>query len=273
MSNLPVTVIIPAKNEEINLPKCLDNLTEFTEVIIIDSNSTDKTPEIANEYGRTIINFTWNGQFPKKRNWTLRNVPINNPWVLFLDADEYISPEFVKELKIILSDTTHNAFWLTYKNYFFGKYLKYGDVFRKLALFKFGSAEYEKIDEDSWSHLDMEVHEHPVLTGSSGAIRCDIKHEDYKGMKAYISKHNEYSEWEAHRYFQIKKNWRDLTSRQKFKYTLLNTWFLGPIYFVYCYFLKCGFLDGKAGFIFAILKLQYFWQIKIKIDEKNNSTS
>ena len=267
MNQLPVTVIIPVKNEEKNIEKCLSKLVSFTEVLIIDSESTDQTPVIVEKFNRKLINFKWNGRYPKKRNWALQNVKISNPWVLFLDADEYISEEFIDEVKDKLTDNTKNAYWLTYHNYFFGSYLKHGDPFKKLALFKFGHGKYEKIHEDSWSHLDMEIHEHPIIEGEIGEISTSIKHEDYKGMNAYIIKHNEYSDWEAKRYFSVKETWNDLTIRQKIKYSLLNSWLLGPLYFSYSYIIKFGFFDGRSGFVFALLKMQYFWQIKIKIDE------
>ena len=86
MEKIPVSVIIPVKNEEKNLPRCLSLLKDFSEVIVVDSHSTDKTPQIAEEYGCSLIEFTWNGRFPKKRNWVLRNVELQNTWVLFLDA-------------------------------------------------------------------------------------------------------------------------------------------------------------------------------------------
>ncbi|MDD7986906.1 glycosyltransferase family 2 protein [Lentisphaera marina] len=267
MNSPPVTIVIPVKNEEKNIAKCLSQLRAFSEVIVIDSHSTDQTPKIVKQFDRELINFEWNGKYPKKRNWVLQNVKISNPWVLFLDADEYISEEFTEELRKKITSSSKNAYWLTYHNYFFGSYLKHGDAFKKLALFKVAYGEYERIREDSWSHFDMEIHEHPIIKGEIGEFSTSIKHEDYKGMKAYITKHNEYSDWEAHRYFSIQETWSQLTIRQKVKYYLLNTWFLAPAYFVYSYILKFGFMDGKSGFIFALLKMQYFWQIKIKIDE------
>ena len=86
-NNIPVTVIVSVKNEELNLPTCLEKLKDFSEVIVVDSMSTDKTPEIVKEFRFQLVNFKWNGKFPKKRNWTLENVNIKNDWVLFLDAD------------------------------------------------------------------------------------------------------------------------------------------------------------------------------------------
>jgi len=90
ISNIPITVVVPAKNEEANLGRCLERLSRFTEVIVVDSSSTDKTPQIVENFGKRYINFEWNGQYPKKRNWLLLNHELANEWVLFLDADEFI---------------------------------------------------------------------------------------------------------------------------------------------------------------------------------------
>ncbi len=268
---LPVTVVIPVKNEERNLPKCLAQLSGFTRVVVVDSNSVDATRDIAGAYGAEVINFEWDGQFPKKRNWFLRNHAPSTPWVLFLDADEFLTSEFKRELAQVLPKTTHSGFWLSYHTFFMNHYLRHGDVFTKLALFRVGAGEYEKIDEDRWSNLDMEVHEHPILDGTTGRIRSAIHHRDFKGLSTYFNRHNEYSSWEAERCRAVRTSSKDsltkLTRRQRAKYRLLNTWILGPLYFLYAYIFRLGFLDGRAGFSFALCKCMYFWQIKVKIDE------
>ena len=151
-----------------------------------------------------MLQFDWNGAFPKKRNWVLRNYEFKTDWVLFLDADEFVSAAFVREVRQAIQHRPHVGFWLNFENYFMGQRLKYGDPMRKLALFRVGVGEYEKIEEDHWSHLDMEVHEHPVLPGSAGEIKAPIEHNDFRGLKHYIAKHNEYSSWEAARYVRLR---------------------------------------------------------------------
>lgn len=264
---IPVTVVVPVKNEEKNLPACLDLLQEFDEVIVVDSNSTDRTPAIVEEYHHKYVNFWWNGQFPKKRNWTLRNVPIRNKWVLFLDADEFVTDAFKKELAKVIQNTDNVGFWLHYTNDFMGRVLKHGACMPKLALFKVGAGEYEFIDEKAWSHLDMEIHEHPILDGKVGEIKAPIVHREFRGLTHYIQKHNEYSSWEAHRFLTMKDKKGELTFRQKVKYRFIDTWFLGFMYFCYSYFYKLGFLDGKMGYIYAAYKMQYFFNVKAKIEE------
>lgn len=270
---LPITVIIPARNEEQNLPDCLTALGgSFGEIVIVDSGSSDRTREIATEFGAKVMDFQWDGKFPKKRNWALRHHVFTTPWVLFVDADERVTPAFIEELRNTLFSTVHVGFWISLNNWFMGARLRHGDVFHKLALFRVGAGEYERFPEDFWSHLDMEVHEHPVLDGSIGEIQARLEHHDYRGMKHYIAKHNEYSTWEANRYFWLQSagetEWSKLNRRQQFKYRNLAKWWLGTVYFFFGYFAKKGFLDGSAGWTFNRLKMRYFDEIRLKILEK-----
>lgn len=270
--NIPISIIIPVKNEEKNLPECLQLLSDFEQIMVVDSTSTDRTPVIAKEFGAEYHNFQWNGKFPKKRNWALRNLTIKNKWVLFLDADEFITNDFKREITEKIKDESVNGYWITYHNYFMGKRLKYGDPMKKLPLFRVGSGEYEKIEEDAWSHLDMEVHEHPVINGKIGSISSPVIHNDYKGLEHYIARHNAYSSWEAKRYLQLKKQgFPDLTSRQKLKYNLLSTGLLPTVYFIGAFIFKFGFMDGRPGYYLARYKANYFFQIQTKIKELTNS--
>ncbi|MCK5225286.1 MAG: glycosyltransferase family 2 protein [Planctomycetes bacterium] len=270
-NKVPVSVIVPVKNEELNIGRCLECLQGFSEIIVVDSLSTDETCNIAKAHGAKVVEFEWNGKFPKKRNWVLGNFDFANEWVLFVDADEYVSESFKAEVFDKVKHARHIGFWLTYHNYFMGHFLKHGDKFRKLALFRRDAGEYEYIDEDKWSSFDMEIHEHPVLNGTVGMLKSPILHEDYKGMQAYIHRHNEYSSWEANRYIALRSNvnnkWNTLTFRQKLKYRLLKSWLFAPLYFVMVYFFKLGFMDGREGFMFSVFKAIYFFQIRCKIIE------
>lgn len=274
MEKIPVSVVVPVKNEEKNLPKCLDLLKEFDEVIVVDSNSTDHTPDIVKEYDRQLVTFTWNGQFPKKRNWTLRNVSLKYDWVLFLDADEFVTDSFKQELAKAIQSTDCVGFWIDFTNEFMGKTMKHGAPMRKLPCFKKDAGEYEFIDEKAWSHLDMEIHEHPVLKGKVGELKNPINHCDFRGLTHYIQKHNEYSSWEAKHFLEKANDHKgELTYQQRIKYKLIDSWLCGPLYFLYCYFWKLGFLEGKEGFMFAGFKMQYFFNVKAKITELRKNAS
>lgn len=273
--SLPVSICIPVKNEAVNLPVCLAALRDFDDIVVVDSGSTDDTVSIAQAAGATVLQFQWNGQFPKKRNWALRNHAFKHPWVLFLDADERMNSAMVDELKRTLPSTSHSGFWISFTNWFMGAPLHHGDVFRKLALIQVGTGEYERFPEDFWSHLDMEVHEHPVLQGTMGELRSRLEHQDYRGLKNYLARHNEYSSWEANRYLWLQKAdsaaWAALNARQRFKYRYLASWWLAWLYWWVSVVLKKGFLDGAHGLHFGRLKRHYFQEIRLKIREANRT--
>ncbi|MBL8907752.1 MAG: glycosyltransferase family 2 protein [Rhizobiales bacterium] len=274
-AKIPVTVVIPVRNEERNLPKCLAGLSRFAEVIVADSGSSDHTQEIARQAGARVIEFRWNGQYPKKRNWVLLNEKLENEWVLFLDADEFVDDRFCDELKTAISSGDHAGYWLTYANHFRGRRLKYGVPQRKLALFKVKSGLYERIEEDMWSDLDMEVHEHPVITGTIGSIRSPIEHNDGSGLSAFIERHRKYAMWEARRALKVESAkdevWNSFTFRQRMKYRNLASWWFPWCYFFYTYVVRLGFLDGGAGFSYAFYKLWYFETVRqLSLEGRSN---
>jgi len=275
IDKIALTVIVSVKNEELNLPYCIEKLNRFNQIIVVDSGSTDSTTSIATSMGAEVLQFNWNGKFPKKRNWALQNADIHNEWVLFLDADEFVTEAFVNEVAYKIQDINYNAYTIQFENYFMGKKLRYGYGFKKTALFKKSKGVYEKIEEDFWSHLDMEVHEHPIIVGKVGLIHEKIIHKDYKNLEYYIEKHNAYSSWEAQRYLLLKKNKnKKLSLNQRTKYLLLSTGLLPVFYFIGAYFFKLGFLDGKEGFFLARFKARYFLQIQTKVAllKKNESS-
>lgn len=240
---LDLTIAIPVRNEAVNLPGCLAAIgTDLAQrIVIIDSGSTDQTKEIAQSCGAEVIDFSWNGQFPKKRNWFLRNFTSQTKWVLFLDADEYLTEEFKSELRKALTTTSDKVgYWLTYTVFFLGKKLKGGYPLRKLALFQVGAGEYERIDEKEWSKLDMEVHEHPVLKGNIGVLESKIDHQDFRGVSHYVIKHNEYAGWEAARFLKSAGNAEIVAQwnwKQRLKYRLMHSVLIGPAYFCGSFFL------------------------------------
>ncbi len=269
-AKLPVTVVIPVKNEERNLARCLERLGRFERVVIVDSGSTDRTHDIARAHGCEVVQFVWDGRYPKKRNWFLMHHTPATPWVFFLDADEYLPGAFVDELAATVATTTKVGFRVVYTNHFMGRSLRHGVPQVKLPIFRVGAGLYERIDEDSWSRLDMEVHEHPVLEGSVGQLATLVDHEDFKGLDAYVERHRQYADWEARRYLRLMAtpdSQGHLTDIQRRKYGLLTRWWLAPSYLVYSYLWKLGFLDGMAGLAFARMKCRYFAMIRKRIIE------
>ena len=172
---------------------------------MVDSGSTDRTVGIAEASGAKVIQFRWNGQFPKKRNWVLQNYRFQTDWVLFLDADEEVTPAFEAELAASIENSKYSGFWIRYHNFFLGRKLRYGVPQRKLALFRVGKGAYERIEENRWSTLDMEIHEHPIIDGPVGELSAPIIHHDFKTLHSFIERHNEYSGWEANGIWRSEK--------------------------------------------------------------------
>jgi len=263
-------VVVPVKNEARNLPSCLATLSGFAHVVVVDSSSTDDTVTIARNAGAEVIDFRWPGGFPKKRNWVLQTYVFKTDWVLFLDADERLTPAVVAALAAALKRTEFVGYWLNYQNHFLGRALRHGVPQRKLALFRVGAGFYERIEDLGWSSLDMEVHEHPVLDGPVGEIVEPIDHDDFRGLHHYLARHNDYSTWEARRYCALigdAEAWRGLTRRQRLKYENVTRWWFAPAYFGATYVVRRGFLDGWAGFVHAVLKFAYFFEVRVKIFE------
>jgi glycosyltransferase involved in cell wall biosynthesis len=270
---LDLTIAIPVRNEERNLAACLSGIGRgfAKRVVVIDSGSTDGTAGIVAQFNVPVIDFEWDGKFPKKRNWFLRTHTPDTKWVLFLDADEVLTEEFREELLSELPRSVKSGYWLNYSIYFEEKPLKGGYPLKKLALFRVGAGEYERIDEEAWSHLDMEIHEHPVIEGDVGEIRSRIDHRDLRGPEAWRKKHVEYAKWEAKRYRAMagnpaaRKSW---TTKQRIKYALMGTPFLAPAFFLGCFVLMGGFRDGRRGWAWARLKAGYFAEVYARIQEE-----
>ena len=261
-----LTIVIPVKNEEKNLPECLDSVKDWGHVVIVDSGSTDATCDIAARYGREVVQFQWDGHFPKKRNWMLRNYKFSTQWVMFLDADERMTVAFLHELEDTLPKTTHSVFYVRFNNWFMGRLLKHGKVPQKTAIVRLGEGEYEHIDENAWSQLDMEVHEHilPFKGGTCGTIKGRLEHFDKRSLSSYYEKHNQYSDWSARRTLAL-NDYSKLPWWQRIKYRLIKSKVYPYIYFLYTYIWHGGFLDGEAGYYFALAKFMVIFQTQAKI--------
>ena len=267
-----LTVAIPVLNEERNLIACLQAIgTDFArQVVVIDSASSDSTANVANAHGAELITFQWDGRFPKKRNWYLHHHRPTTDWVLFLDADEILTPAVKREIAAVLPGSSHQGFLLSYTNYFLGRRLRGGIPLRKLSLFRVGEVEYEHIEEIHWSQCDMEVHEHPQLTGSVGLIRSHIDHRDLRGIESYMTKHNQYAAWEAQRLFSHRyaphtsASWK---FHQRIKYSLLTSPWGGLAFFFGSYLVMGGWRDGSIGLSFSMIKAGYYAQVACRFQE------
>ena len=125
-SKVPVSVLIPIKNEAGNLPRCLDCVKWADEIFVVDSHSADGSISIAEEYGARVAQFDFNGTWPKKKNWALENLPFQNEWVFILDADEVLPPEAKEEFAKAIADAGEIAgYWINRRFMFMGKWLRH----------------------------------------------------------------------------------------------------------------------------------------------------
>ena len=167
---LPISVIVAVRNEAKNLPRCLQALGDVGEVYVIDSQSTDDTVEIARSYGAQVVQFHYEGGWPKKRQWAMNTLPIAYDWILLLDADEVLTPELSEEICSAIQNPAVNGYSILLRAWFLGRALRHGDVgLWKLSLFRRGKGQYEcRLKDQDASMADMEVHEHVVVEGRDG---------------------------------------------------------------------------------------------------------
>lgn len=279
---IAVSVLIPAKNEERNLPACLESVARADEIFVVDSQSSDRSVEICQQYGAKVIQFHFNGRWPKKKNWSLENLPFHNEWVLIVDCDERITPELWDEIAAAIQDPSYSGYYLNRKVFFLGRWIRYGGKYPdwNLRLFKHQLGRYENLKtEDIPNTGDNEVHEHVILQGNVGYLQEDMLHIDFRNIYHWLERHNRYSNWEAQVYYNLLTG-KDGTGtleanlfggsveRKRF---LKKIWvrlpFKPTLRFVLSYFIRLGFLDGKAGYIYARLLSQYEYQIGVKLYE------
>jgi glycosyltransferase involved in cell wall biosynthesis len=281
-SKLPVSVLIPAKNEQANLPACLASVTRADEVFIVDSQSSDKSVEIAESYGANVVQFYFNGRWPKKKNWSLENLPFRNEWVLIVDCDERITPELWDEIAQAIQNPEYNGYYLNRRVFFLGTWIRHGGKYPdwNLRLFKHKKGRYENLNTEEIPNTgDNEVHEHVILDGKAGYLKNDMIHEDFRDLYHWIERHNRYSNWEARVYLNLltlkddsgtigANLFGDAVQRKRF---LKKVWVRLPfkpfLRFVLFYIIQRGFLDGSAGYIYARLLSQYEYQIGVKLYE------
>ena len=170
---LPVSVIVPVRNEARNLSRCLDSLAGFGEVYVIDSESTDDTVAIAQSRGAKVVQFHYAGGWPKKRQWAMDTLPLAYDWILLLDADEVLTPELVEEIRRALQNPVVNGYSIRLQMYFLGRVLRRCDAsFWKLSLFRKGRGRFEcRLKDQDPSMADIEIHEHVVVDASAARRR------------------------------------------------------------------------------------------------------
>jgi glycosyltransferase involved in cell wall biosynthesis len=265
-ARVPVSVIVPIKNEAGNLPRCLDSIRWVDEIFVVDSQSTDGSIAIAQQHGAQFEQFQFNGTWPKKKNWALENLPFRNEWVFILDADEVLPPEAEQEFARTIAEAGETAgYWINRRFMFMGKWLRHSYYPNwNLRLFRHSLGRYEKLTEADTRSGDNEVHEHVIVRGSTGRLRCEMDHYAFPSVEVFIEKHNRYSNWEARVSAdrQLAGSGAQISSsqverRRKLKQFSQRLPFRPLLRFLYIYVWQKGFLDGREGYYFARLHALY----------------
>ena len=277
-NKLPVSVIVAVRNEEKNLSRCLEALRDVDEVYVIDSGSTDATPEIARQFGAKVVQFHYQGGWPKKRQWAMDTLPLANDWIFLVDADEALTPDLVEEIRSAIANPSINGYYISLRMHFLGRVLRHGDAsFWKLALFRKGKGRYEcRLRDQDPSMADMEVHEHVVVDGARARLSQPLIHHNVESLSRYIQKHNEYSNWESRVLLRGSANSLELppaffgTQAQRRRWLKKKLYGLpgsSVLLFFYRYLLRGGFLDGVPGLIYCGFQAVQMFHTKSKIYE------
>jgi glycosyltransferase involved in cell wall biosynthesis len=257
---------VPVKNEAENLRRCLPALAWADEVFVVDSQSSDETARVAEEHGATVVQFHFNGSYPKKKNWALEHLPFRNEWVLIVDADEVVVPELAEEIARRTAADEADGFELNMKYYFLGRRIRhcgYAECWN-LRLFKHRLGRYERMPVAPGSRTgDNEAHEHVELEGRVRRLAHELDHHAYPTISCWVEKHDRYSSWEAAMYERFLREpapasigaGKRLKRRLKRLYLRLP---LRPVVrFVYAYVVRLGVLDGRPGLVFCTLLAFY----------------
>lgn len=261
MSPVPVSFLIPVKNEAANLPRCLASIPWADEVWIVDSQSTDGTQEIAEKAGAKVVQFHFNGRWPKKHNWALETLPFKHEWVFTLDADETLPPEAEAELREIATGLGEiDGYWINRRFMFLGRWLNHAYYPNwVLRFFRHRKARYAKLTDDSMDGSDNEVHEPVVVDGKVGHLRAEMAHYAFPTVDSFVTRHNLYATWEAH--VTLREEMEPPASprplRQRLKSWSRKLPFRPLLRFLFVYVWQRGFLDGREGYYFARLHAMY----------------
>lgn len=270
--------MILTRNEERDLPGCLESVSWSDDIHVYDSMSTDRTHEIARQYGAHVTlrpgqipGLIFGGGESEHRNWGLKNIPFKHRWILQLDADERATPGLVRQLRRLSAEPDqHAAFRIQRRDFFMGRWLKHVQASAfYIRFFRVDSLHYERL-----------INPVSVVDGSVGDVDGYIDHYPFsKGVKHWLDRHNAYSTLEAEQIvanrnagkeFSLLKAFsaKDFHERRYHQKELFYRLPLRPIIkFLLLYIGKRGFLDGRAGFTYACLQSMYEYFIVLKTEE------
>lgn len=256
-----LSILIITYNEEVNIRHALESLVGWAgEIFVVDSFSMDRTVDICKEYenkGVKVFQHKFE-DYSSQRNWALQELPWSNEWLFWIDADEIVTPELSRELTDLVAknDFKNDFYYVNRRLIFLGKWIKHCSSYPLwlLRLFKIKDARFTR-----------PINEQVVVPGDGGHLKHDLIHYDKKGIAGWIEKHNRYSSMEAVEYLKVlennegdpsflKQKDRPDVKRQKKIRFFIHLPFRPFLMFAYLYFWKLGFLDGRAGLIYCMLK-------------------
>jgi hypothetical protein len=221
---------------------------------------------LAKGAGAEVVTFTWNGQYPKKKQWALEHLEIKHDWVLYLDGDEYSTTAFDQEVRRLIASPTASAYDVPLNYVFLRRTLKHGYQVRKRVLFDRHRCGWRELNDLAVENpFEMELHVQPDVDGTIGLTTESIVHDDLEPLAHYFDRHNRYSDWEA-----VLR--QDASNRGDVERTTRGKlWARIPFkplaFFTYSYLAKSGFRDGSAGFHYALANSFYYWQIGLKTQQ------
>jgi glycosyltransferase involved in cell wall biosynthesis len=259
----PLTVIILTYNEEPNLPQALRSVCGWAQqLIVLDSFSTDRTVEIAREFGAEVYQHRFE-DYARQRNHAL-TLPIRSEWILFLDADEWVPPELQREIaEVIDRNPPADGFYIKRRFIWMGRWIRRGYYPSWiLRLARRGRVRCE----------ERQVNEHLIVDGAAGYLEHDFIHEDRKDLADWIAKHVRYARREADELIkrELRVTQEEIDARlfgtqaQRKRWLRQHVWeklppFVRPwLFFLYRYVLRGGFLDGRAAFVYHFLHALWF---------------
>jgi glycosyltransferase involved in cell wall biosynthesis len=265
---MAISILILTLNEETNIAACLDALAGFDDIVVFDSLSKDRTVEIARAKGARVVERPFDN-WAAHQNWAMDNIEFRHPWVFYLDADERMTPELREEILAIARDSARPevAFYCGRKNYFLGKWIRHAmPPSLIMRFFKPKKIRFERL-----------VNPVPVIDGPHGYLRNYFEHYNFsKGITEWFDKHNKYSLLEAMEGMKLREKpvgLGSLFSSDRFerRRALKELSFRMPLRpflkFCWMYFLKRGFLDGRAGYTYCKLQSMYEYMIVVKMRE------
>ncbi len=277
----PYAFIILTYNEEEHLPRLLESIAPLNaSIYVCDSGSTDATLDIAAAYNASVVYHAFETH-PKQWHFALNHFEVTTPWTIGLDADQIVLPELFDKLDNFNSEDIPldvNGIYFNRKNFFKGRWLKYGGYFPRylLKMFRTGVG-FSDINENM---------DHRFVVPGNTLVWQDgyLKEENLKEneISFWIAKHNRYSDLVSDEEIERKNALRSQTIKPRFfgspderiAYFKSKWWnmplFVRPfLYFFYRYFIQLGILDGKEGLIFHFLQALWFrFVVDVKIWEK-----